>query len=42
MNVIAHYIEDIQLALLTAKLYEPHGGEATTQLINDYFIAAGE
>lgn len=35
-------MEDIQLALLTAKLFEPNGGIVTEKLIQQHFIKAGE
>ncbi|CAD8077463.1 unnamed protein product [Paramecium sonneborni] len=42
VNVMARYMEDIQLAYLTTKIYEPQGGPVGEQLIQDYFIKSGE
>jgi hypothetical protein len=42
VNVMAVYIEDIQLALLCARLFEPGGGPVTQKLINEHFLKSGE
>ncbi|CAK78149.1 unnamed protein product (macronuclear) [Paramecium tetraurelia] len=42
VNVMARYMEDIQLAYLTTKIHEPQGGPVGEQLIQDYFIKSGE